>query len=134
MAMKRAVARRINGFTHEVEIREHRLTADEPRSEGGTNTGPQPTELLAASLASCTSITLLMYAERKGWDLGALEVTVEFAQGDSDKPPRFEVQIPLPRGLPDDAIKKLEVIAGKCPVHRTLMASNVEINDNIERV
>ena len=133
MATKRAVARRTEGFAHEIEIRAHRLVADEPESEGGTNTGPQPTELLAASLASCTSITLLMYADRKGWDLGALEITAEFEQGDRETQPRFEVRIPLPEGLPDDAVERLKVIASKCPVHRTLAASNVEIADRVER-
>ena len=44
---------------------------------GGTDTGPRPTQLLAASLAGCTAITVEMYADRKGWDVGAIEVDVD---------------------------------------------------------
>lgn len=134
METRRAVARRTEGFTHEIEIRDHRLTADETAQDGGNDAGARPTELLAASLASCTSITLLMYAERKGWDLGALEVTAEFEQGDRETPPKFRVHIPLPAGLPDEQVERLQVIASKCPVHRTLRATEVEIEDSIERV
>ena len=67
----RATARRENGtLQHAVEIRSHTLTADEPKDQGGGDTGPSPQELLAASLASCTAITMVMYAQRKGWDIG----------------------------------------------------------------
>jgi putative redox protein len=76
--MKHAVARRRKGYEHEVEIREHRLIVDEPEDNGGGDQGPTPTELLAASLASCTAITIEMYADRKGWDLGEVEVTTDF--------------------------------------------------------
>ena len=61
-----AVARRRQGYEHEIEIRDHRLIADEPEDEGGDDAGPRPTELLAASLASCTATTIEMYADRKG--------------------------------------------------------------------
>ena len=72
------VARRIEGFAHEVEIEGgHTLVVDEPADRGGTDTGPRPTQLLAASLAGCTAITIEMYAERKGWDVGAIEVDVD---------------------------------------------------------
>ena len=75
----RATARRENGtLQHAVEIRDHTLTTDEPDDEGGTDTGPSPQELLAASLASCTAITMEMYAQRKGWDLGDVSVDVDY--------------------------------------------------------
>ena len=67
----RVVARRREGYAHDVEIEGgHSLISDEPESVGGTDTGPSPTRLLAASLAACTAITVEMYADRKGWDVG----------------------------------------------------------------
>src|SRR5947208_3225223 len=65
----RAIAIRKGKYEHEVRVREHRVVADEPEDIGGRDLGPSPEELLAASLASCTAITMEMYAERKGWDL-----------------------------------------------------------------
>ena len=74
----KVVARRREGFAHEVEIEGgHTLVVDEPVEAGGTDTGPSPTRLLAASLASCTAVTMEMYAERKGWEIGEVEVDVE---------------------------------------------------------
>ncbi len=80
-----AVARRRQGYQHDIEIRDHRLVADEPEDEGGDDAGPRPTELLAASLASCTAITIEMYADRKGWDLGTVEVTVEYEPASTER-------------------------------------------------
>ena len=74
----RIVARRIQGLAHEVDLEGgHELIVDEPPDRDGTDTGPRPTQLLAASLAGCTAITVEMYADRKGWELGPLEVTVD---------------------------------------------------------
>jgi len=131
--MPSAIARRRQGFEHEVEIREHRLVADEPESEGGTDRGPRPTELLAASLASCTSITLLMYAQRKDWDLAELEVAVDYRT----PPPgaagtEIAVKISTPAELDEDQRRRLLAIAAKCPVHRTLAAKEIEIRDSLE--
>ncbi len=68
----KVVARRREGFAHDVEIEGgHTLRVDEPTAAGGTDTGPSPTRLVAAGLAGCTAITMEMYAERKGWDVGA---------------------------------------------------------------
>jgi putative redox protein len=127
-----ALARRREGFETEVEIREHRLTVDEPAADGGTDRGPRPTELLAASLASCTTITLVMYADRKGWEVGAVETGVEYTPGTPDSPPKFRTEITIPAELSDEQREKLLVIAGKCPVHRTLAASAVEIEDDLK--
>ena len=74
----KVVARRTEGFAHEVEIEGgHTLLVDEPASAGGTDTGPSPGRLLAASLAACTAITIEMYADRKGWEIGPIEVEVD---------------------------------------------------------
>ncbi len=132
--MPSAVTRRRQGYEHEIEIREHRLIADEPHEKGGTDSGPRPTELLAASLATCTAITLEMYAERKEWDLGQVEVAVDFTEGSADSPARFEVAIKVPAPLDDDQRERLLVIAGKCPVHRTLAAQDLQIEDSLELI
>ena len=62
----------------------HALTADEPTEDGGRDTGPTPPELLCAALCACTSITLRMYAKRKGWPLRALHVVVDFVQDERE--------------------------------------------------
>jgi putative redox protein len=133
--MRSAAARRRKGYEHEVEIREHRLIVDEPESSGGNDAGPTPTELLAASLATCTAVTIEMYADRKQWELGQVEVSVDWAGEDSTGgSPSFEVKIRVPGKLEDDQRKRLLVIAGKCPVHRALEAQDVEIDDSLELI
>ena len=134
MSARRAVARRREGYEHEVEIREHRLIVDETEEDGGGDQGPRPTELLAAALASCTAITLEMYANRKEWGLGTVEVTVAFEPATSDAPPTFDVRIKLGAQLSEENQDRLLTIAGKCPVHRTLAAQEVTINDSLELV
>jgi putative redox protein len=132
--MKHALARRRKGYEHEVEIREHRLIVDEPEDNGGGDQGPTPTELLAASLASCTAITIEMYADRKGWDLGDVEVTADFTEASGDTPAKFKVDIKSPAGLTDEQRERLLVIAHKCPVHRALMGADVEVDDSLELI
>jgi putative redox protein len=132
--MPSAVARRRQGYEHEIEIREHRLIADEPEEKGGGDQGPKPTELLAASLASCTAITLEMYADRKEWGLGTVEVAVDFTETTTDDPPSFDVTITLGAELSDETQDRLLTIAGKCPVHKALKAQDVAINDSLEFV
>jgi putative redox protein len=117
----RAVARREGGkLTQEVSIREHELTAEEPRDQGGEDEGPSPQELLAASLASCTAITMEMYAQRKGWDVGDMTVDVNYEPAQRGSPTRFEMVIRMPKELPEEQRQRLMQIAAKCPVHRTL--------------
>ena len=101
-------------------IRDHRLTADEPREHGGEDSGPSPQELLAASLASCTAITMEMYAERKGWEVGEITVDVEYEAAQRGSPTRFTMAVQLPKELPEDQRERLMQIAAKCPVHRAL--------------
>jgi len=116
----RVFARRREGFTHDVEIEGgHTVVADEPADAGGADEGPSPTRLLAASLAACTAITVEMYAERKGWDVGAMEVEVDTTY-EGHAPVRFDVTLRPTGELDDEQMEKLRVIAGKCPVHRAL--------------
>jgi putative redox protein len=117
----RAIARRNGGtLRQEVAIRQHELIADEPRDEGGEDEGPSPQELLAASLASCTAITMEMYAMRKGWDVGDMTVDVNYEPAQRGSPTRFEMVIKMPKELPEEQRQRLMQIAAKCPVHRTL--------------
>jgi putative redox protein len=132
--MPSAVARRRRGYEHEIEIRQHRLIADEPEEKGGRDQGPKPTELLAASLASCTAITLEMYADRKEWGLGTLEVSVDFSEAITDDPASFDVTITLGAELSQENRDRLLVIAGKCPVHKALKAQDVVIHDSLELI
>ncbi len=129
----RVVARRREGFAHDVEIEGgHSLVVDEPEGAGGTNIGPSPTRLLAASLASCTAITVEMYADRKGWDVGDLEVEVETSY-EGPVPTQFDVTLKLGGNLDSGQIEKLLVIAGKCPVHKALTGeTTVNISDSAE--
>jgi putative redox protein len=123
------VARRIAGFSHEIDLGDGReIVVDEPTDSGGTDTGPRPTQLLASSLAGCTAITIELYAERKGWDVDGLEVAVEMSSEGEDKsivpthavPTHFAVEVALPAGLDEEQRKQLMVIAEKCPVHKLL--------------
>jgi len=134
--MVRVIARRREGFTHDVEIEGgHRLVIDEPEESLGADEGPSPTRTLAAALAACTAITTEMYAERKGWDVGDLSVDVGMEYGDAGVPQSFVVTLHLPRGLSQDQVERLRVIAGKCPVHRALSSEReVTITDQVELV
>jgi len=128
----RAIAARKGKFEHDVRVREHRLTADEPEDIGGKDMGPSPEELLAAALASCTAITMEMYAERKGWDLSGLEVDCDYTPAERGCPTGFNLVLRLPEHLDDQQVERLSVIAAKCPVHRTL-EGEVAFDERVER-
>ena len=127
----RAVARQRAQLTHEVDIREHHLTADEPEDQGGGDEGPSPQELLAASLASCTAITMEMYAKRKGWNVDGMEVDARYTPAERGCPTRFEVVMRMPPHLTEEQVERLRVIAAKCPVHRTL-EGEVAFDERVE--
>ena len=123
------------GFTQEIAIGPHRLVTDEPTQVGGTDEGPTPYDLLLAALGSCTSMTVELYARRKGWPLEGVTVRLghsrihatdcaecETKEGKID---RIELDIELAGPLSDEQRSKLLEIAEKCPVHRTLVS---EIN------
>lgn len=129
----KAIARRAkpDAYTHEIEIRQHRLAADEPTEHGGDDLGPSPQELLAASLASCTAITLEMYARRKEWDVGRAEVEVSYSTAERVGLTQFDLLIRLPPELNENQRERLREIAARCPVHRTL-AGEVVFRDRVE--
>ena len=129
--MMRATAKQRSKFTHDVSVRKHRMTADEPEDMGGEDMGPSPQELLAASLASCTAITMEMYAKRKGWNVDGLEVDVDYSPADRGCPTSFKLVMRMPAHLSDEQVERLRVIAAKCPVHRTL-EGEVSFNERVE--
>jgi putative redox protein len=129
----KATAARAGTFKQLVSVRDHKLWVDEPRDKGGEDSGPDPQELLAASLAACTAITMEMYAQRKGWDVGHVEVSCEYTPADRGCPTRFELVLHLPEDLSDEMTERLRVIAAKCPVHRVL-DGEVMFDERIERV
>lgn len=108
-------------FSQQVVSGHHRITADEPASRGGGDTGLAPYDLLLASLGSCTSITLRMYAGRKGWELGKITVGMRYTAHDDQKA-HIDRRLSFSKPLSDEQTQKLLEIAGKTPVTRTLLA------------
>jgi putative redox protein len=130
----RATSRRDDGkLKQAVEVREHTIVADEPEDHGGDDSGPSPQELLAASLASCTAITMEMYAERKGWELGDVTVDVNYEPAQRGSPTRFTMVVNFPKEFPEDQRERLMQIGAKCPVHRVL-EGEVMFDESVELV
>jgi putative redox protein len=128
-----ASAHQRENFRHDVKVRSHTIKADEPKDHGGDDNGPSPQELLAASLASCTAVTMEMYARRKGWDVSGLTVDCEYTPAERGSPTRFELVMKMPAHLSDEQVERLQVIAAKCPVHRTL-EGEVAFDERVELV
>ena len=131
--MKASARREDGSLKHEVEMRDHKLVADEPVEEGGEDSGPSPQELLAASLASCTAITMEMYAQRKGWDVGEVAVHVDYEPAQRGSPTRFRMTVDFPKELPEEQRERLMQIGAKCPVHRVL-EGEVMFEESVEVV
>ena len=129
----RASAQQMENLRHDVRVRSHTITSDEPKEHGGEDSGPSPQELLAASLASCVAITIEMYARRKSWDVAGLRVDVEYSPADRGHPTKFDVVMKVPAHLSEEQVEKLAVIAAKCPVHRTL-EGEVAFDERVELV
>ena len=113
-------------FQTEIQVRGGPIHADEPVDVGGNGTGPTPYELLSAALASCTAMTLKLYAERKSWELPPFTVEVAHslvppAQPDGVPRDRFERHISFRSEVDPERRAQLLEIADRCPVHRTLM-------------
>ena len=129
------------GYLTEILANRHSLLADEPVQAGGTDQGPTPFDLLVAALGACTSMTLRMYADRKGWPLEAATVRLkhekihatdceacETREGMLD---RIEREIEIEGTLDEDQKQRLLQIADRCPVHRTL-TSEVEVRTRLK--
>jgi len=123
------------GFAQEIQIGQHRLKGDEPVDFGGTDTGPSPYDFLVAALGTCTSMTISLYARRKGWPLESVTVSLHHSKihaadcADCEtkvgKIDRIEREIQLTGTLTTEQRSKLMEIANRCPVHQTLTS---EIN------
>src|SRR3954447_6730735 len=127
----RAVARQREKYTHDVTMGDHQLVADEPAEQGGLEAGPNPQELLAASLASCTAITMEMYAKRKGWDASGVEVDCRYTPADRGCVTKFDLVMRFPPRLSEEQVERLRVIAAKCPIHRVL-EGEVAFDERVE--
>lgn len=106
----------------------HEFLADEPVDIGGEDAGPGPDELLEASLASCTAITLRMYVDRKKWPVAEIEITVSLKR--MEQKTVFTKSIRVNGGIDETQRQRLKEIAELCPVSRTL-TGEIEINTNI---
>jgi putative redox protein len=106
---------------HVIEIGPHKLLTDAPRVDGGEETGPEPHDLLAASLAACTALTVTMYARRKGMDLQDIDVRI--GHGRKEGVYLLTRHIHYIGNLSTEDKGRLTDIANKCPVHRTLSGS-----------
>jgi putative redox protein len=109
-------------YQQAVTIGEHSLIADEPVSAGGADAGPDPFDFLMAGLGACTSMTLRMYAERKGLALSGVSVAMTHEKTDVEGIPRDRIKrtITLSGDLTPEQRQRLLEIANKCPVHRAL--------------
>ncbi len=129
------------GYTTNIKAGRHNLIADEPVSFGGNDFGPTPYDLLSAGLASCTSMTIQMYARRKNWAVGTVETHVEHSKShaldcedcerSSAKIDTFNRKISVTGDLDESQLSKILQIADKCPVHKTLQ-EKVQIITSLE--
>jgi putative redox protein len=108
-------------FAQQIVSGHHRLTADEPAARGGSDSGAEPHELLLASLGACTSITLRMYAGRKGWELGKITVGLRYTAGAEDQRGHIDRRLSFSKSLTAEQVQRLLEIAGKTPITRLLM-------------
>ncbi|WP_430408436.1 bifunctional alpha/beta hydrolase/OsmC family protein [Kordia sp.] len=123
-----------DNFTTKIQTKNHNMIADEPISVGGNDFGPSPYQYLYAGLAACTTMTLKMYADRKGWDLQEVFVYISHSKKkntelgiEMEKPTRIDFitkKLKFIGNLSDEQKQRLKEIASKCPVHKTL-AGNV---------
>lgn len=102
-----------------IQAGKHTFIADEPEDLGGADMGPMPTQLLAASLGSCTSITLRMYADRKQFPLNSVEVLVNIDKVSAEEN-KFSRKIRLVGDLTEEQRERLLQVANACPVHKIL--------------
>ncbi len=115
-------------YKTEVTTSGHSVFVDEPVDVGGTDTAPAPSEFLEVALASCTAITIRMYADRKGWPVEKISVKVTTEKG--DKSTHFERSIFLQGALNEEQRQRLLQIANACPVHKVL-TNPIEVNTSL---
>lgn len=122
-----------SGLRHRIEIDHHLLHADVPEALGGTASAPEPHDLFDAALGACKALTLMLYAKQRGLPLDSLDVRV--ARDDSQERQglyRLEVTLQLHGALDDAQRQQLLRIADKCPVHKLMSASEVQVQTHLE--
>jgi putative redox protein len=115
-------------YRTELFVSSKTIIADEPEDVGGTNLGPAPGEFLMISLASCTAITLRMYADRKKWSVS--KIKVEVAAERLDNKTLLKREIVLEGNLEGDQRQRLLQIANSCPVHK-MLTNPIAINTTL---
>lgn len=113
-----------------IRARQHQLTADEPVDLNGTDTGFTPNELLCASLAGCTAITLRMFADRKEWPLESIKVSVTLQETEDRSKNTFERTVKLSGTLTEEQLQRLLQVANACPVHK-LLNGQISVNTKL---
>lgn len=106
------------------------IISDEPEEVGGKNLGFNPKELLAAALSACTSATLRMYADRKGWDLAEVKVEVQLERDMKENKSFITRKVELLGNLDEEQRAKLLVIANSCPIHK-ILTNPIEITTSL---
>lgn len=129
-----------SGFAQEITAGQHALRADEPARLGGTDSGPDPYDLLTSALGACTSMTVSLYARRKQWPLDAVTVRLRHSkihaadcaecETKDGKLDLIECDVELHGELTEEQRRRLLAIANKCPVHKTLM-SEIQIRTQL---
>lgn len=109
-------------YTTQVTMPNHQLIADEPEELGGKDLGPSPFELLSSALGTCTAITMKMYADRKEWPIEEIKIQIKLKQEKegTEMHSFFEQNIEIIGDLDEKQRARMLLIAGKCPVHKTL--------------
>lgn len=127
-----AVSRSIPGTLRQEIVIDgrHRLITDEPERLGGDGSAPAPHELLPAALGACISTTLVLYARRKGWELGEVSVAVDY--DNASTPRRCEVDISVSGELTEEQLARLEAVAAACPVRKSI-DTGFELVERIRR-
>jgi putative redox protein len=120
-------------YLAEAKTRNHFLVIDEPVASGGDDNGPTPVEYLLTAIGGCVSITLRMYAERKGWDVGKITVNVSQKEKHTSEGiyKWLEEDISFEKEITEDQRKRLLAIAGKCPVAK-MVKGETEILSSIQ--
>ena len=109
-------------YATQINIRGHQLIGDEPIENGGQDQGPKPSELVLAGLATCSASTMRMYADRKGWPVEQIFITLGLIvdKTDTGQTSQITETIRIEGNVNEEQKKRLIEIAGKCPVYRLL--------------
>jgi len=132
--MTKSVITRIgkDPYRTEIHIQPHVLLADEPKEIGGQDLGPAPGELLLSSLGACKAITMRMYADRKKWDLDAVEISLSISKqrGELQETNFIKCHIRLDGNLDETQRQRLLKIGNKCPIHK-ILSNPIVIESNL---